>query len=77
MYCPVPEEVADTFFYRLFCNEFIVFFGSSIIIILYYSLNVVESDCLEKAARKLKKKLSNSVGGEGNIVEFITMSYYR
>lgn len=62
MYCPAPDNVNFAFFYRLFCNEFLVFLGFSVVLILYYSILVIDPNCLEKEAAKLKKRLSRSVG---------------
>lgn len=71
MYCPAPDNVNFAFFYRLFCNEFLVFLGFSVVLILYYSILVIDPNCLEKEAAKLKKRLSRSVGPAGSAVEFI------
>lgn len=73
MYYPAPEEETLSFLYRLFCNEFIVFLGTSIIMILYYSVSVIEPNCLEKEAAKQKKKISRSFGKEGDVIAFISM----
>ena len=73
MYYPAPDDQMLSFLYRLFCNEFIVFLGTSIIMILYYSISVVEPNCLEKEAAKQKKKLSRTFGKEGDVIEFISM----
>lgn len=73
MYFPAPGGEKLSFFYRLFCNEFIVFVATSIIMILYYSVSVIEPNCLEKEAQKQKKRLSRSFGKEGDIMAFISM----
>lgn len=73
MYCPVPTEDSHAFFYRLFCNEFVMSLAFSILLILYYSLLVIDPNCLEKEAAKLKKKLSRSFGPAGSAVEFISL----
>lgn len=73
MYYPAPDEETLSFFYRLFCNEFVVFLGTSIIMILYYSVSVIEPNCLEKEASKQKKKLSRSLGKEGDVIAFISI----
>ena len=73
MYYPAPDEETLSFFYRLFCNEFVVFLGTSIIMILYYSVSVIEPKCLEKEASRQKKKLSRSLGKEGDVIAFISM----
>jgi len=73
LYCPAPEDVDQAFYYRLFCNEFIVFFGFSVVLILYYSILVIDPNCIEKEARKLKKRISRPVGPGGDAVEFIAL----
>ncbi len=73
MYCPAPENVDYAFYYRLFCNEFVVFLGFSVVLILYYSILVVDPNCLEKEARKLKRRISRGAFSTGNAVEFISL----
>ena len=73
MYCPIPAEETQVFWYRLFCNEFVSFSAFSIVLILYYSLNVIEPNCLEKEAQKQKKKLSRSSKNKGDVLAFISM----
>lgn len=73
MYCPVPTESDHAFYYRLFCNEFVLSLGFSIVLILYYSILVIDPNCLEKEAAKLKKKLSRPIGSAGNTAEFIAL----
>lgn len=73
MYCPVPTEENHIFFYRLFCNEFVLSLGFSIVLILYYSVLVIDPNCLEKEAAKLKKKLSRGISTPGSAVEFISL----
>lgn len=72
MYCPAPTGEMPTFWYRLFCNEFIVFLAFSIVLIVYYSVKVIEPNCLEKEAAKLKKKISHS-REKGSVTEFISL----
>ena len=72
MYCPAPAGEMPTFWYRLFCNEFIVFLAFSIVLIVYYSVKVIEPNCLEKEAAKLKKKISHS-REKGSVTEFISL----
>lgn len=72
MYAPVPVGEQINFFYRLFCNEFLLFLGFSIVMILYYSILVVSPKCIEKEAAKLKKKLCNR-GPSGSAAEFIAL----
>lgn len=72
MYCPVPVGDTPEFWYRLFCNEFIVFLAFSMVLILYYSVKVIEPNCLEKEASKLKKKISRS-RELGSVTRFISL----
>lgn len=73
MYCPAPVEESQAFFYRLFCNEFVLFLGFSIVLILYYSILVIDPNCLEKEAAKLKRRISSSAGLMGSAGEFISL----
>ena len=72
MYVPVPAGEQTSYFYRLFCNEFVLFLGFSIVMILYYSVLVVNPNCVEKEAAKLKKRLCPR-GKTGNAAEFIAL----
>ena len=72
MYVPVPEGEKTGFLYRLFCNEFVLFLGFSIAMILYYSILVINPNCVEKEAAKLKKRLCRR-GPAGSAVEFIAL----
>jgi len=71
MYSPVPTGEAVGFFYRLFCNEFILFLGFSIGLILYYSILVIDPNSIEKEAARLKKRLGGRKPVPGSAVEFI------
>lgn len=73
MYCPVPSNPDHVFYYRLFCNEFVLSLGSSILLILYYSILVIDPNCLEKEAAKLKKQISRDSGPAGSAAEFIAL----
>lgn len=73
MYAPVPTEGDHAFFYRLFCNEFIASVGASFGLILYYSLKVVDPNCIEKEAKKLKRKICPVSEPEGSVTEFIML----
>ena len=73
MYLPVPTEENHVFLYRLFCNEFVVSFGTSVLLIMWYALWVIEPNCLEKEAKKLKKRISRIVGPRGDVFEFIAL----
>ena len=70
MYGPVPTSENLGFLYRLFCNEFLVFLTFSIALILIYSIMVIDPNCIQKEARKQKKRLG---GHSGNTVKFIAM----
>ena len=72
MYAPTPAGEEIGYFYRLFCNEFVLFLCFSIVLILYYSILVVNPNCIEKEAAKLKKKLSRR-GPAGSAAEFISL----
>lgn len=72
LYLP-PVEGTPTFFYRLFCNQFILFFVYSIVLILYYSITVIAPNCLETQAGKLKKKLANPDGPDGDVFAFLVL----
>ncbi|MBQ8038551.1 MAG: hypothetical protein IJ274_01520 [Lachnospiraceae bacterium] len=71
MYCPAPQEGRQEFWYRLFCNEFLVFLAFSIVLILYYSVKVIEPNCLKKEAAKLKRRISR-LGKLGSVTSFIS-----
>jgi len=73
MYFPVPTKSEHAFFYRLFCNGFIVFTCYSIVLILYYSISVVDPNCLEKEAAKQKKRISRLSLPSGSTVEYIDL----
>lgn len=73
MYTPAPVGEQISFFYRLFCNEFILFVVFSIALILYYSILVVDPNCISKEAGKLKRKLGGRYSAPGNAAEFIAM----
>lgn len=71
-YAPAPAGEEISYFYRLYCNEFILFLAFSIVLILYYSILVVNPNCVEKEAARLKKKLC-SRGPAGSAAEFIAL----
>ncbi len=73
MYAPAPDAENIQFFYRLFCNEFVLSVASSILLILYYSILVIDPNSLEKEAAKLKRKLSPGFGPAGDVNAFIAM----
>ena len=73
MYYPVSSGVIPDYLYRVICNEFVLFLVFSTALILYYSVGVVDPNCLEKEARKLKKKLGGKLGIPGSVVEFISL----
>ena len=72
MYAPVPEGEHISYFYRLICNEFMLFLAFSIVMILYYSILVVNPNCVEREAAKLKKKISHR-GPTGSAAEYIAL----
>ncbi len=72
-YSPVPERGQMYFYYRLFCNEFVVFISFSIGLILYYSVLVVNPNCIQSEAKRLKKKLSEEEAETGSVIEFLTL----
>ncbi len=73
MYATAPEVgSAFAFWYRLFCNEFIAFAGFSVVLILYYSILVVNPKCIEKEAARLKKKLGGKEN-DGSLLEFLAL----
>lgn len=45
------------YLYRVVCTEFLLFLIFSACLILYYGVAVVDPNCLEREARKLKRKL--------------------
>lgn len=73
MYLPAPADDSYSFFYRLFCNEFVLFVAFSIVLILYYSILVVDPNCIEEEAAKLKRKLSRGLSAPGSVTEFIAL----
>jgi len=73
MYYPVESGVIPPYLYRLICNEFVLFMGFATALILYYSVGVVNPNCIEKEAKKLKKKLDFRFSPAGNVVEFISL----
>lgn len=73
MYAPAPDQENLHYFYRLFCNEFILSVASSILLILYYSILVISPNCIEKEAAKLKKRISPTIGKPGDISSFFCL----
>ena len=73
MYCPDFSDGDFAFFYRLFCNEFVISLGFSVVLILYYSILVIDPNCLSNEAAKLKKKISQPVGLSGSAADFISL----
>ncbi len=74
MYCPEPRQADHVFYYRLFCNEFLLSLGYSIGLILYYAIEVIDPNSLEKEARRLKRRLGSF--GRGDVLHFFS-SYER
>lgn len=73
LYIPAPTETDHAFWYRIFCNEFIVSMGTSILLILYYSITVINPNAISKEARKLKKRLRHSLLPTGDVSRFIAL----
>ena len=73
MYYPASSEVIPEYWYRLLCNEFLLFLCFSVGLILYYSLKVIDPNCLSKEATKLKKRLCTKFGPNGSAAEFIAL----
>lgn len=73
MCCPMPDSDRWGFLYRLICNAFILFAVFSIGLILYYSILVIDPNCIEKEAAKLKRKIGGRFFVPGSAVEFITL----
>lgn len=71
MYCSAPEGEELGFLYRLACNEFMLFAVFSVGLILYYSILVIDPNCIAKHAAKLKRKLGGRFYKPGSVVEFI------
>lgn len=72
MYVPSYAEEKLGFFYRLFCNEFLLFMVFSVALILWYSVQVVNPNCVEKEAKKLKQRIEGYSTVPGNAVDFIS-----
>jgi len=73
MYYPASSQLIPDYFYRLICNEFVLFMSFSVGLILYYSLKVIDPNCLSKEAAKLKRRISSKFGPDGNVAEFIAL----
>lgn len=73
MYYPVSSGAIPEYLYRVICNEFLLFMGFATGLILYYSVAVVDPNCLEKEARRLKRRLGSRKGLPGSTVEFISL----
>lgn len=73
MYYPADSGLIPDYLYRVICNEFVLFMGFATSLILYYSVGVVDPNCIEKEAKRLKKKLGFRFGPAGSAVEFISL----
>lgn len=73
MCCPAPEGEQIRYFYRLFCNEFLVSVVFSMMLILYYSILVIDPKCISREAAKLKHRLGGNHRIRGDAVDFIAM----
>ena len=72
MYIPASKELSETFLYRLFFNEFVLFFLSSIGLIMIYSMMVINPNSIQSEAEKLKKKISKPGAQPGDAVQFLS-----
>ena len=72
MYIPVSKELSETFLYRLFFNEFVLFFLSSISLIMVYSMMAINPNSIQSEAEKLKKRISKPDAQLGNAVQFLS-----
>lgn len=73
MCCPAPEGERIRYLYRLFCNEFLVSVVFSMMLILYYSILVIDPKCISREAVKLKRRLGGNHCVSGDVVDFIAM----
>ena len=73
LYLPVPTDTDHAFYYRFFCNEFLISLGCSILYNLYYSISVVNPKAIEKEARKLKRRISRSLVPSGDVSRFLVL----
>lgn len=73
MYYPADSNAIPGYAYRLICNEFILFLGFSVGLILYYAISVINPNTLEKEAARLKRKLCRSNMVTGSVTEFIAL----
>lgn len=71
LYTPLPNTENTSYFYRVFCNEFLLSLIFGIALILIYSLMVINPNVIEKEAEKLKKRLSRNSSVSGSVIEFI------
>ncbi len=71
LYIPLPNTENTSYFYRVFCNEFLLSLIFGIALILIYSLMVINPNVIEKEAEKLKKRLSRNSSVSGSVTEFI------
>ena len=73
MYYPESSGIIPDYPYRVIVNEFILFVVFATGLILYYSVGVVNPNCIEKEARKLKNRLEFRFSPAGNVVEFLSL----
>lgn len=57
MYYKVSSGILSEYLYRVLCNEFVLFMVNSILFVIYYSISVINPNCLEIEAKKLKNKI--------------------
>lgn len=72
MYYPASDNLVPPYYYRLLCNEFLLFLAFSIVLILYYSVSIIDPNAISNHAAKLKRKLSSD-NVSGNSLDFIAL----
>ena len=73
MYYPASSGLIPEYFYRLICNECLLFLAFSVVLILYYSISVIDPKSISKEAERLKRKLCRRTGVTGSVAEFIAL----
>ncbi len=73
MLMPSPETGWLRFLHRLVCNEFVVFLGFSVVLILWYSILVINPKSIEKEAARQKKRLSPETETSGSTIDFFAL----
>lgn len=70
---PADSGGIPPYLYRVICTEFLLFLIFSASLILYYGVAVVDPNCLEKEARRLKRKLGGGLRFPGDAAAFISL----